>query len=191
MVKLKLKGAYWYPDPLDYAGSISKASPPAWHKDHSNIISTRAAVAAMVHGVPVETFIRLHTDPFDFMLRAKVGRQDQLLLGDRPQQRVTRYYVSTAGEQMVKISPPPAGGVVGQFKRANGVTKAEYDRVMSDNGGQWDERVCTKNQSRWTERRTMIQAGRLVKECNDARSFDWRDVDYSYYIAEAQKLVIS
>ncbi len=188
---LKLKGAYWYPDPLDYAGSIGNSSPPAWHKDHSNIISTRAAVAAMVHGIPVETFIRAHTHSFDFMLRAKVDRQDQLLLGNQEMQRVTRYYVSTAGQQLVKISPPVAGGVVGQFKRANGVTKAEYDRVMAETGGEWDERVCTKNRSRWTERRTMIEAGRLVRECNDARSFNWSDLDYSYYIAEAQKLVIS
>lgn len=189
--KLKLKGAYWHPDPLDYAGSISKSSPPAWHKDHSNIISTRAAVAAMVHGVDPETFIRCHTDPYDFCLRAKVGRSDQLLLGDREVQRVTRYYVSTNGEQLVKISPPVAGGVVGQWKRANGVTKAEYERVMAETGWQHDERVCTKNRSVYQERRTTIQSGWRVSECNDIRSFDWRNVDYGYYVAEARKLIIA
>jgi len=190
MAKLKLKGAYWHPDPLDYAGSIGGASPPGWHRDHSNIISTRAAVVAMVHNVPIETYIRAHTDPFDFMLRAKVNRADKLVLGNREVQRVTRYYVSTAGEQLVKISPPVAGGVIGQWKRANGVTKAEYERVMTETGGGWSEAVCTKNRSKYTERRTMIQAGRLVRECNDASTFNWCDVDYSYYIAEASKLVI-
>lgn len=189
--KLKLKGAYWHPDPLDYAGSIGMSSPPAWHRDHSNIVSTRAAVAAMVYGVDPELFIRAHTDPYDFMLRAKVNRADTLMLGNREVQRVTRYYVSTAGEQMVKISPPAAGGVIGQWKRANGVTKAEYERVMTETGNQWDERVCTKNRSKWTERRTMIQAGRLVRECNDAATFNWSDVDYSYYVAEARKLIIA
>lgn len=189
--KLKLKGAYWHPDPLDYAGSIGGSSPPAWHKDHSNIISTRAAVAAMVYNVPIETYIRAHTDPFDFMLRAKVNRSDYLLIGTHEVQRVTRYYVSTDGQQMVKVSPPVAGGVIGQWKRANGVTKAEYEAEMERTGGDWSESVCTKNRSKYTERRTMIQAGRLVTECNDASTFQWYNVDYSYYVAEAAKLVIA
>lgn len=188
---LKQKGRYWHPDPLDYAGSISTSSPPAWHKDHSNIISTRAAVAAMVHGVDPEIFIRAHTDWFDFMLRAKVGRQDHLFIGDKEVQRVTRYYVSTNGAPMVKVAPPVAGGVVGHWKRANGVTKAEYERVMAETGGQWDERVCTKNRSKYTERRTTIQSGWKVRECNDAATFDHRDIDYAYYVAEARKLIIA
>lgn len=188
---LKQKGRYWHPDPLDYAGSISTASPPSWHKDHSNIVSTRAAVAAMVHGVDPETYIRLHSDPYDFMLRCKVGRQDSLILGNREVQRVTRYYVSTRGEQMVKISPPVAGGVIGQWKRANTVTKAAYDAEMQRTGGEWSEAVCTKNRSKYTERRTMIQSGWKLRECNDASVFDWSDVDYSYYVAEAKKLVIA
>jgi hypothetical protein len=61
--KLKQKGAYWYPDPKNYAASISEASPPAWHKDLGNIVSIRAAVAAMVHGTDPEAFIRCHSDP--------------------------------------------------------------------------------------------------------------------------------
>lgn len=188
--KLKMKGAaYWHPDPTNYAASITAAE--SWHKDLSSVIIQRAAVMAMVHGVDPEHIIRGHTDPYDFMLRAKVGRADKLFIGDREQQRVTRYYISRTGEPMVKVSPPVAGGVIGQHKRANGVTKAEYERVMAETGGQWDERVCTKNKSKWVERRTMIQAGWKVRECNDASTFDWSDLDYSYYVAEARKLVIT
>ena len=188
--KLKQKGAYWHPDPHDYAGSISNSSPPAWHKDHSNVISTRAAVVAMVYGVDPEQVIRSHSDPYDFMLRAKVGRSDKLLIGDREVQKVTRYFISTNGAPMMKISPPVAGGVIGQFKRANGVTKVEYERVMAETGGQWSEKVCTKNKSVYQERRSMIQAGWAVTECNDVADFDWSKIDYNYYIAEARKLVI-
>lgn len=189
--KLKLKGAYWHPDPLDYAGSISNASPPAWHKDHSNVISVRAAVLAMVHGVDPADIIRAHTDPFDFMLRCKVGRSDTLLHGDAEVQRVFRYYVAREGATLVKIAPPVAGGVVGQWKRANGVTKAQYDAVMAETGGEWDERVCTKNRSKYTERRTSVEQGWLVANCCDASWFDWSNVNYDYYIAEARKLIIS
>lgn len=189
--KLKQKGAYWHPDPFDYAGSIGNSSPPAWHKDHSNIISTRAAVIAMVHGVDPAVVIRGHSDPYDFMLRAKVNRSDQLFIGDREVQKVTRYYVSTDGEPMVKVSPPVAGGIEGRYKRANGVTKAEYERVMEANGWEWDETVCTKNRSKYTKRRTTIQSGWRVTECNDMATFRWDNLNYDYYIAEARKLVIA
>lgn len=189
--KLKQKGAYWHPDPLDYAGSISTASPPSWHKDHSNIVSVRAAVLAMVHGVDPATIIRAHTDPFDFMLRCKVNRSDTLMHGDAQVQRVFRYYVARNGAPLVKVSPPVSGGVVGQWKRANGVTKAEYERVMRETGGEWDGRVCTQNRSKYEQRRTTVESGWLVADCCDASQFDWSNVNYDYYIAEARKLVIA
>lgn len=190
--KLKLKGAYWTPDadPEKYADSISNASPPAWHKDLSAPIIARAAVAAMVDNIPPEIFIWGHTDPFDFMLRAKVDRSSKLMLGDRQIQSVSRYYLAKDGEPLIKVSPPVAGGVIGQFKRANGVTKAEYERVMRETGGQWDERVCTKNKSVYQERRTNLQAGFKVAECNLASEFDFNRLDRDWYINEAKKLII-
>lgn len=189
--KLKQKGRYWTTGTAGtYAESISLSSPPAWHKDLSNQVSIRAAVAAMVHGVPPEAFIAAHSDPFDFFLRAKVGRSDTLLLGDREMQRVTRYYVAHHGAPLVKVSPPVAGGVVGQWKRANGVTKAEYERVMRETGGEWDERVCTRNRSKYTERRTTFEAGWNVAECNDAADFSFDNLNREYYVNEARKLII-
>lgn len=188
--KLKLKGAYWSPDPNDYAASISNSSPPCWHKDFNPVVVQRAAVAAMVHGIPTETFIRCCVDPFDFMLRVKVGRSDTLLIGSTEQQRVTRYFMARDGQEMTKISPPVAGGVIGQWKRANGVTQVEYDRVMQETGGEWDERVCTKNRSKYAERRTSIQAGWKVAQCNVASDFSFARLDYQWYINEANKLVI-
>lgn len=189
--KIKAKGRYWTPDALNYAESISLASPPSWHKDLSNLVSVRAAVAAMIHGVDPEAYVRACTNPYDFMLRAKVNRTDTLLLGDREMQRVTRYYVARDGAQMVKVSPPVAGGVVGAWKRANGVTAAQYDAVMRETGGAWSEKTCTKNRSKYEERRTTIQAGWRVAECNDADTFAFDNVDYSYYVQEARKLIIT
>lgn len=189
--KLKQKGAYWHPDPLNYAESISLASPPSWHKDLGNIASIRAAVAAMVYGVDPEIWLRSHTDPFDFMIRAKVDRSSKLMLGDQQIQSTSRYFVTHDGQPLMKISPPVAGGVVGQYKRANGVTKAEYDRVMHETKGEWDERVCTKNRSKYTTRQMAFQAGWLVTECNDASSFDFTRLNYDFYVQEAKKLIIS
>lgn len=185
---LKTKGAYWTPDPLDYFGSISNAQPPAWHKDLGNVVSIRAAVAAMVHGVPPEQFIRLTTNPYDFCCRIKVKRSDRLVWGNEEVQRNTRYYISHAGKPLTKIAPP--SGAEGSFKKANGVSDAEYNRVMTETGGQWDARVCTKNRSVHAARITGIEAGFKVKICNDIQDFNFDDLNYDWYINEAKKLII-
>ena len=188
---LKLKGAYWFPDPLDYIESIASAQPPAWHKDHSAPIVQRAAVTAMVQGIDPAVFIRAHTDPFDFMLRAKVNRADKLMLGDTEQQRIMRYYMSTDGKPLVKISPPAKGAVVGEYKRANGVDEATFRSVSATLApGQWDERIHTKNRSRHEMRQTALQAGYLVTECNVADRFSFANLNYDWYINEAKKLII-
>lgn len=187
--KLKQKGAYWFPDPLDYANSISQASPPAWHKDLGALVTIRAAVAAMVHGVDPETFIRLHSDPFDFMCRIKVDRASRLTLGGAPIQSTTRYYVARDGASMVKISPP--AGPLGEYKRRNGLTDAEFNRIAATvKAGEHDERIHTKNKSRYEQRETAIQAGWKIAECNDARSFRFDNLDYDWYVQEARKLII-
>jgi hypothetical protein len=189
--KLKQKGAYWHPDPLDYEHSISTASPPCWYKDLGNIVSVRAAVAAMVHGIDPAVFIRAHSDPFDFMMRAKVDRQSMLIHDDREVQRVTRYYVAREGRAMVKVSPPPAGAVVGAYKRKNGVSEADYRRVMDAGNWEWNADVCTGNKSRYEDRRTAIQAGWNVAICNVASHFRFDNVNYDFYMNEAKKLIIA
>lgn len=186
---LKTKGAYWSPDPLDYHASVSNAQPPAWHKDLGNVVSIRAAVAAMVHGVPPEQFIRFCTNPYDFMCRIKVKRSDVLLHGGRELQKNTRYYVSTDGAPLVKTAPP--AGPVGAYKRANGVSEHEYLRVMNANGWQWDATVCTKNKSVYEQRETAIEAGFKTTICNDVADFDFSTINYDWYINKAKKLIIS
>jgi hypothetical protein len=188
--KLKLKGAYWHPDPLDYANSISTASPPCWYKDLGNIVSIRAAVAAMVYGIDPATFIKAHTDPFDFMCRVRANRGSRLIFGDEPIQGTTRYYVAKQGQTLKKVNQPPAGYQIGQWKKAPKVTDFEYAQVMRETGGQWDERVCTKNRSQYGETITNIEAGWLVQECNDVSKFSFDNVNYDWYLAETLKLII-
>lgn len=185
---LKLKGAYWTPDPLDYATSISNAQPPAWHKDLSNCVSIRAAVAQMVYGVPIETFVRLCRNPFDFMLREKVRRADTLMHGDIEIQRTSRYYVSTNGARLYKFTPP--AGEVGKYKRANKIPDAVFNQISQQVGDQWDERIHTKNKSKYEIQEKNVQAGHTVTICNDATMFRFENINYTWYIAEAQKLIV-
>lgn len=183
----KLKGAYWYP--VNFPDDISNASPPAWHKDLSNQVSIMAAVAHMTKGVDIGDFIRGHADPFDFMCRGKVDRASKLMIGDQEVQRICRYFVSTNGGAMKKISPPT--GPEGTYKRKNGMSDYEYQSILATLApGTHDERIHTKNRSKYITREMSIESGYLVTECNDARRFDFESLNYEYYVDQARKLVI-
>src|SRR5262249_24563711 len=67
---IKRKGAYDWPAPDTPIGT-APSGPRAWHGDASAMVVQQAAVAALVRGEDLDAFVRAHTDPFDFMLRAK------------------------------------------------------------------------------------------------------------------------
>lgn len=186
---LKTKGCYNTPDPLNPVASIGEMQPPGWHRDWSAMVCPRAAVAAMVYGCDIEQFIRMCTNPYDFMLGMKVRASDTLLWDGQPQQkRGTRYYVTTDGKPMVKHAP--ALGAIGQFKKKHGVTDEQYDYIMNLGKGAWDARVCTKNKSRYEARENAVQAGYLVSICNNVKDFRFDNINYAWYVQEATKLVV-
>lgn len=185
--KLKLKGRFWYPK--NFPDDVTNASPPAWHKDLSNLVSTMAAVEFMTRGTPIERFIYDCADPFLFMIRAKCDRASQLWIGDKQVQRIIRYYVAREGGALRKISPP--AGPAGEFKRRSGISDWEYHSIKQTLApGQHDERIHTKNRSKYETRETGIQSGFLVADCSVASAFDFNALNYDFYIREAEKLVI-
>lgn len=189
--KLKLKGAYWTPRAENYENDISENSPPQWHKDLGNLVSKRAAVAAMVNGTDPSAFVRGHGNAFDFMCRAKVDRASRLMLGGRELQRTSRYYVAMQGEALIKISPPPEGCKVGDYKRASKIPDDIYYRVLRElPPGTWDARIHTKNKSKYDDRSMAFEAGYHVQECNDMHAFRFDNLNYDFYVNEARKLII-
>lgn len=181
--KTKSKGAYWHPETdADYDGN--------WHKDFSAMIVQKAIKIVLEDGINPEVIVRLATDKFDFMLRKKTPSGSVIFIGEKECSKTVRYYVSTKGESMVKMSKPR--GIVGDYKRKNGLSDAEYNRVLSEiPKGTWDERIHTKNKSTHSvELQGYIESGWLVKQCNKSSDFDFSDVDYDYYITEINKLCI-
>jgi hypothetical protein len=122
------------------------------------------------------------------MCFVKVKRGDTLLWNGKPVQRVTRYYISNDGAPLIKHAPPV--GTEGMFKKANGVSDAQYLQVMKQTDGAWHPDVCTKNKSKYEKRETSIEAGYTVKICNDVKDFDFADINYSWYVSEARKLLV-
>lgn len=96
--KVKFKGAFLYDREL--------------HKNHSQLVVPKALEAYYVKGIPVEQFI-MKADMWDFFKRVKlngnarlVGRSEK---GETSYGKITRYYVSERGEDLIKILPPLAG----------------------------------------------------------------------------------
>lgn len=180
--KMKRKGAYWYPtNEKEYEGW--------WNKDFSNMAAQIAIEQVLLTGCEAKHVVRLLTNPFDFMLRYKTPAGAKLYVGDREQLKTVRYYVSTKGEPMKKIATPK--GELGAYKRKNKLTDSEFNRILKElPAGAWDERIHTKNKSKYAAVTTSVESGRLVKVCNRATDFDWRDVDWSYYVSEIEKLRI-
>lgn len=180
--KLKRKGAYWYPlCEKDYDGW--------WNKDFSNIASKMAAEKVMTHSWPLEIALKLITNPFDFMLRYKATGASVLFIGETEQLKTVRYYVSKTGEAMKKVAPPK--GEVGQFKRKSKLTDQYFKETMEEIGKDiWDERVHTKNKSKYAIVETTVNKGWKVKQCNVATDFDFSDVDWNFYEAESKKIIV-
>ncbi len=179
----KVKGAYFYPRSWkDYTGE--------WDMDFSEMVVPRAAEAAMLFGVDPADFIRVHPDKFDFMLCAKVDRKSKLFIGDKEVQRTTRYFVSQDGAPMVKVSPPT--GEAGTYCRKSGISELQWiTGLRATPPGEWNPEIHTKNKSRYGERRIGIAVDYLTTECNHVASFDWRRVDFNYYVEQTKKLIIT
>lgn len=185
--KLKRKGAYEYET--------------QWHQDPSSKVVAKAAEAALVRGQCPAEFIVHHSHPFDFMIRAKVPRSSRLVLrtdGDEQQlQNTTRVFAALNGGRLFKVMPPTEQP--GTWKRKAKVPDHTYRSVMAEIAGQrgdidaagtpWDARIHTGNKSKHEQREMGICSGWLVTECADAKLFDWGDLDYGYYVAEALKLI--
>lgn len=179
---VKRKGAYWFPEEeKEYDGF--------WNKDFSRMIVEKAIQHVLVNNMSVDTYLALATNPFDFMMRYKTPGGATVYIGDKACSKTVRYYVSTKGEPMRKVAQPT--GAIGEFKKKNGITDSEYRKILATiPKGQWDERIHTKNKSKYGLTETEIEKGWLVKECNVATNFDWNDVDFRYYKEEIEKLII-
>lgn len=189
--KIKRKGAYEYDK--------------EWHKDHSQLIVPKAVEAYLIENKNIDSYIKNHNDIFDFMLRTKLNRSDILFHGKNEIQRTSRYYMTTDGEPLKKISLPPKGKQVGQWKIKAGITKDYYQPIINelinfnDNnlnekeidsiGCNWDERIHTKAKTKYKERETRFHVGYNCSIANNIKDASFDNINYDYYISEAEKLL--
>lgn len=137
-----------------------KRRPLGWHQDMGAMIVPMAAEAALVHGIDIADFITRNTEPFNFMRCTRLKGKTRLQLDGIEHQKNTRYYFSrTGGAEFMKIMKP----LPAQLKK---------------NPQAPDRRITVGGTKGWT-----------VTECNNMDSFDPTNLDYTWYIEEARKLV--
>lgn len=207
---LKRIGAYAYETAEENPGTRELP----WHKDWSARVVAMAAEQALVHGKSMSEFIHSHTDMFDFFLRTKVPRSSILEWGGDRVSNIVRYYISTTGKPLEKVMPP--AGPIGSYKRANKLTDEYYNSVINEliqketqnyspgtapsyeemrSRVPWDERINTKNKSKYEDRRSAVQAGWNVHLMNNIAEDLFEhvhhpaDLAYEWYIQETKKLV--
>lgn len=182
--KVKRKGCYWWSDDFkDYDQAAG-----VWHTDLSEKVVAKVAEATMLYGVNPEWYIRTLTNPYDFVIRQKIKGGQEGYIGKDKAQGTTRYFVSNYGSEFKIVRPPK--GPVGTFKRKNGITDALYNTVLAQVGDKWDERIHTKNQSRYEATESTIKSGFKVTECCNMDDFNWENLNYDYYLEEVEKILI-
>ena len=132
-----------------------------WHQNQGGLVIPRAAEAYMVHGKDIEEFVKEHF---------KKDRYDFLLRTKAP--RAHRLYLEFDDgrrEQQQNTcryyvtSDPAAGKMI-----------------------KWMPPLASKPDE---DRENSIEAGYRVKVCNNIVDYG-DDIDYSYYVAEAKKLLV-
>lgn len=186
---IKLKGAYNY----------KYAEEGLWERDFSALIVPKAAEAYLLYGKDIESFIRGHNDHFDFCLRTKVRRSDQLLL-ENPDgtetklQRITRYYVAKHGGTLSK-EMPPTDAQVDKWKtgdhyrhKVNGKYEVKF-AGQKPSSGMYELVPVDQREQMPPRRKSKLESNYIVAECNNIDNFNWQNLDYQYYIDEARKLI--
>ena len=138
-----------------------------WHKDHSALVVQKAACAEMVDGIPVRQFIYNHGDAFDFMLRQKTGGKT---------------WARVIGDD--EIDPDPNNPSAGQ--KLQKMTRY----YMAKNGKAMQKIHPPLRKAPEKQRIIGVHVGWKVAICDDLSDFDPHNIDYEWYVSEAEKLVI-
>lgn len=176
-----------------------------WHKDHSMRIVPISIANYFINGVtPEQTISHHHTrkkypelildgeNPiegygiYDFCKRVKIQGKDTLVSnefhknkdGEIVQQKMTRYYISNGGVQLIKKMPPLTK------------KKGEMDKYQEEYPNQftlWD----INKYKIIPERRNQIEVGQYVTVFNkyEEKKFNEYDINKQYYIDEAWKII--
>ena len=181
------------------------------HKNFSMLVVPRALEAYFVSGIPVETFVRNHSDYYDFFKRTKINKSDRLLervndqqynmVSETETQRINRYLVSgkvlynkqtkltsyiRSGVSLIKEMPPLKLTPAQRKTAIDKLSEQFYSNKLSEE--EFNRRVSELGTKL---RNTNMEAGFLCTSVNQMIPDEQikKIIYYPYYIFEVNKII--
>ena len=129
------------------------------------VVIPKAVIAYFTQGTPVTEFIEKDKDIRDFLMSQAVDKKFKVVHGDKPVQRINRFYASTDGPYLYKVK-----------KNENPGHKT----------GQWGEEYDVPEES-WFN--MLTKSGVTILNKLDDTTVENRKINYRYYISEANKII--
>ena len=129
------------------------------------VVIPKAIIAYFTKGTPVTEFIEKDRDIRDFLMSQAVDKKFKVVHGDKPVQRINRFYASTNGPYLYKVKKNEnPGHHIGYY------------------GDEWDTPEET-----WTN--MLTKSGVTILNKFDDLPIENRKINYRYYISEAKKVI--
>lgn len=126
------------------------------------VVIPKAVIAYFVHKTPVTEFIEKDRDIRDFLMSQAVDKKFKVVHGDKPVQRINRFYASTNGAYLFKIP------------KSNSENKNALIKAAENDEGK--QNMLTKS-------------GVTILNKFDDLPIENRKINYRYYISEANKII--
>jgi len=158
-----------------------------WHKNFSQLIVPRAAANHLIHGTPIDKFIKSHDDIHDFFLCTNVNRATKLTARVPEQGRIDIPYVDPeTNEELIYPTFDAKYDDIKQRTSRYLITKSGHSlfKIMKPTPtmlrkGNNNNRYIGINSDQVATIYNKIPDGMKPQDCN---------IDYDYYIGEAEKL---
>ena len=138
-------------------------------KGLSPVVIPKAVIEYFVHNTPVAETIEKDRDIRDFLMSQAVDKKFKVVHGDKPIQRINRFYASTDGPYL--------------YKRLY-TGKEKVGKPVIDPWG-YQDGVYPE----YEDHNMLTKSGVTILNKFDERPIENRKINYRYYISEAKKVI--
>ena len=135
------------------------------------VVIPKAVINYFVHNIPVTETIEKDKDIRDFLMSQAVDKKFKVVHGDKPVQRINRFYASTNGHYLYKRKYHEDAGKTYKWERCNAYEAGEY------------------TVPEYSDQNMLTKSGVTILNKFDDTPIEDRKINYRYYISEAKKII--
>ena len=140
-------------------------------KGMAPVIIPKAVINYFLTKEPVDDFIKRQTDIKDFLMYQRVDKKFTVIYGDKPVQRINRYYASTNGPYLFKRKYNEDTGRTYVYQQPGCPPQGEY------------------TVPEYSDQNMLTKSGVTILNKFDDRTIEDRKINYRYYTSEAKKVI--